>query len=412
MATIKTKFRPSTIPGKPGTVYYQICHSSQVRLLSAKIHLRPEYWDADRDCILPISQADTPYLAERRIKIDSDISRLKSAIEALDSQVTAYHIDDIIAAFHQSESATSLSAFFEQQILHCTQNKNLGTANNYRHTLSSIMNFLGGQDIPLTMITGPLIQQYENWLLTRGVTRNSSSFYIRNLRAIYNKAVRQGLVTQTYPFRNAYTGIDHTRKRALSEDTILRLQKLDLDYSRPLALSRDIFIFSFCTRGMSFIDIVFLRKSDISDGVLTYMRKKTRQQLSIRLEPCMETIINRYREQTKDSTYVFPIITASDSEEAYRQYKMELNYHNRKLKRLSEILGEKLSLSSYCARHTWATTARKHNVPISVISAGMGHTSEKTTQIYLASLDNSIIDKANKGILNQLNHVISMQEST
>ncbi|MFR7608311.1 tyrosine-type recombinase/integrase [Odoribacter laneus] len=122
----------------------------------------------------------------------------------------------------------------------------------------------------------------------------------------------------------------------------------------------------------------------------------------------IEIIISRYSEQTKDSPYIFPVITATNQEEVYKQYRIELNYHNRKLKRLGEELGGNLSLSSYTARHTWATIARKHNIPISVISAGMGHTSEKTTRIYLASLENSVMDKANRGILGVLSNMVSM----
>ena len=104
---------------------------------------------------------------------------------------------------------------------------------------------------------------------------------------------------------------------------------------------------------------------------------------------------------------MFPIITAANPEAAYRQYQIALNYHNRKLKILGQKIGEALPLSSYTARHTWATTARRHNVPISIISEGMGHSSEKTTQIYLASFENSVIDEANKSILKYINRIVS-----
>ncbi|CCZ82077.1 site-specific integrase [Odoribacter laneus] len=408
MATVKVKFRKSTVAGKPGSIYYQLCHNGEVKLLAAKIHLYPEYWDTDNDCIAETVQNETAMLGERRIKIDSDLSRLKHIISDFDGRGIKYRITDIISEFQLSENRISVSFFFKEQIGHCKQNKNLGTARNYERALNSFMTFLKGNDVPLTMITESLVLGYEKWLAEKGVTRNSSSFYIRNLRSVYNKAVKCDLVKQCFPFRNVYTGIDRTRKRAVSEETIVRLQKMNLEYSPPLALSRDLFVFSFCTRGMSFVDIVFLKKSDISDGIISYLRRKTGQQLSIRIEPCIEIIISRYSEQTKDSPYIFPVITATNQEEVYKQYRIELNYHNRKLKRLGEELGGNLSLSSYTARHTWATIARKHNVPISVISAGMGHTSEKTTQIYLASLENSVIDKANRGILGALNNMVSM----
>ncbi len=227
---------------------------------------------------------------------------------------------------------------------------------------------------------------------------------MRNLRAVYNKAVKQNLTVQRKPFEYVYTGIDHTRKRAVNEDVIMRLLKLDLEHSQALSLTRNLFVFSYCARGMSFVDIAFLRKSDISNGLISYVRRKTGQQLTVRVEPCIEQIIRLYQEATANSVYVFPIIDADATpEEAYKQYQIALCYHNRKLKRLGKRIGENLSLSSYTARHTWATAARNHNIPLSIISQGMGHTSEKTTQIYLASLENSVIDEANNKLLGKIN---------
>ncbi len=307
----------------------------------------------------------------------------------------------------KSKHADSVFAFFQERIAHCKVQKQLGTARNYERTLNSFRSFLKGKDISFSRITENMMLEYEMWLLGKGVARNSSSFYIRNLRAVYNKAVKRNLTVQRFPFNNVYTGIDRTRKRAVNEDVIIHLLKLDLEHSKPLALARDLFVFSYCTRGMAFVDISFLRKVDVVNGVICYVRRKTGQQLSIRIEPCIERIIKQYEKETVGRPYVFPLITASEPEAAYKQYQVALNYHNRKLKRLGRDVDENLSLSSYTARHTWATAARKHNVPISVISEGMGHANEKTTQIYLASLENSVIDEANKGIIGCLNNVVS-----
>ena len=163
--------------------------------------------------------------------------------------------------------------------------------------------------------------------------------------------------------------------------------------------------------------MAYLKSSDLYGGMIHYARRKTGQQLSVRIEPCMQQIINRYavdknlpaNGRNADNTckkqispYVFPIITSLNESEAYNQYQIALNKYNRQLKRLSAMLPHGQSLSSYVARHSWATAARNHEVPISVISAGMGHTTEHTTRIYLASLENSIIDDANKSIIDCL----------
>ena len=128
--------------------------------------------------------------------------------------------------------------------------------------------------------------------------------------------------------------------------------------------------------------------------------------MCIRIEPCLRRIIDRYSAITKGSPYVFPVIKSTDIAEAYRQYQTALRYYNRKLKRISRLLELDTPLSSYVSRHTWATTARNHNTPLSVISSGMGHTSEQTTRIYLAAINDSVIDQFNHNILDPLNKAV------
>ncbi|MBR5848069.1 MAG: site-specific integrase [Bacteroidaceae bacterium] len=275
-----------------------------------------------------------------------------------------------------------------------------GTAANYEKTLRVFSKFMGGKELPLTAITGRTIADFNTYLLRRGLLRNSISFYMRILKAVYNKAVRQRLVRQTFPFSDVYTGVDATRKRAIDESFLSRLNSMQLPSGTALALARDIFVFSYCARGMAFVDIVYLLKADCVNGAISYTRRKTGQLLTIRVEPAMQRIIER--NASHSSPYLFPILTSDDSAEAYRQYLAALNNYNYQLSRLSALLNSSCKLTSYTARHSWATAARNHNVPLSVISAGMGHTSEQTTRIYLAALDNSVIDEANRGIIESL----------
>lgn len=152
-------------------------------------------------------------------------------------------------------------------------------------------------------------------------------------------------------------------------------------------------MFSFFTRGMSFVDMVYLRNSDIHDGVLTYARHKTGQMLSMRIEPQLQHIIDRYGNA---SPYILPVLAKDDSYGNYRQQQRELNKFIRKI---GVLLNIPEPLTFYVARHSWATLARDCGTPLTVISAGMGHTSERTTRIYLAQLDHNIIDKANRKII-------------
>lgn len=287
-------------------------------------------------------------------------------------------------------------AFFNEQIAGLKEKGQQGSALNYIRTLHSFSSFLQDTDLTFDDFNEQLVLAYNEWLRKRLIRRNSVSFYMRNLRSVYNKAVCCRLTRQNYPFQKVYTGIDRTRKRAVDESLIARLQNLDLSGHAQLAFARDLFLFSFYTRGMAFVDIAYLRKSNLRHGFIIYARRKTGQILQIKMEPCMLAIINRY---ASESSYIFPLIHDPEPDTAYTQYQSALSHYNKRLKKLSARLGDSVSLSSYTARHSWATVAHNHQVPLSIISAGMGHASEKTTRIYLASLENSMIDQANQGII-------------
>lgn len=400
MAKIKVKLRPSTIEGKAGTIYYSVSHRSIVRHITTKIRLRPDEWDEERQRIISCA---TEHRGRLQNRIDSDVKSLYRIICGLKSRHRAFTADEIIARFYAPERHVSVTKFMQEQIDLLTDCNRLGTARNYRLALNALSAYLDGRELCFPELTPQFIEHYSDHLLRKGLVRNSLSFHMRILRAIYNKAVRRGYADQSFPFCDVYTGIDKTRKRAVSENVILRLIRLKISDNAPLSFARDMFLFSFYTRGMAFVDMAYLRKSDIQEGIIRYARHKTGQQLAVRIEPCIGAIIERYAGAAGDSPYVFPILRGEESIACYRQYNTALRIYNMRLRQLSGMLGLDYTISSYTSRHSWATTARNHNVPLSVISAGMGHSSERITQIYLTSLENSLIDSANRGILERFN---------
>jgi integrase len=216
---------------------------------------------------------------------------------------------------------------------------------------------------------------------------------MRVLRAVYNRAVEEDLCTRQYPFKNVYTGISKTVKRAVDEETIIRIKALDLSKFPVLVLARDLFMFSFYTRGMSFVDMANLTDDNLKAGYLIYTRSKTSQKLTIRTEPCMDEIIARYRD-LRLSPFLLPIYHSES-----RDPVGALRTYNKRLVRISRLLGLEKPLSSYVSRHTWATLARHRGVSLPVISESMGHENEYTTRIYLASLEQSVIDQANAQVI-------------
>ena len=407
MATIKVKFRPSKVKGKAGTICYQLCHRQENRQITTDMRIFPHWWnEKEREPIVVTGNENTVSAYKRQI--ERDLETVRDIIRELDGSGREYTLSEVIGKFQAGKSETGMLGYLKREVSLLLDAGQFGTAHNYQRALNSFSSFLDDIDIPLSMLNSELLCRYEKWLGKRKVIKNSCSFYMRILRATYNKAVKERLVVQTFPFSEVYTGVAKTVKRAVKEETILKLLQLDLSGLSALALSRDMFIFSYSARGMAFVDMAYLKKTDVTGGMITYCRHKTGQLLVLRIEPCMKMILEHYMSDTGESPYVFPIITSEEPELAYRQYQNGLNYHNQKLKLLGKQIGEKLPLSSYLARHSWATAARNHNVPLSVISAGMGHTSERTTLIYLDSLDNSIIDNANNQILEKLNAMVSM----
>ena len=192
----------------------------------------------------------------------------------------------------------------------------------------------------------------------------------------------------------------HQIRINFGQQNIKRMKNLDLSLQPNLEFARDMFLFSFYTRGMSFIDMAHLKKKDLQNGFLSYRRRKTGQQLVIRWEKCMQEIVGKYPEDSL-SPYLLPVLKCP-FKDTHKHYRNVMSGINRNLKEIARLADISFPLSMYCARHSWASAAKGKNIPISVISEGMGHDSEATTQIYLASLDNSVVDKANAQILKSL----------
>ena len=403
ITSVKVKFRASRVSGKAGTIYYQLTHLRRT-CITTGIRLMPGEWDASAQRAVSPEPGRVPVW---QCRIECDVDRLHRIIRDLGREGRPYTVDEVADRFCAQSCGVGVTAFMREQIAQLTADNRLGTARNYTRTLRSFSGFLGGGELPFAAFTERLVEEYNAYLLRRGVVRNTVSFYMRILRSVYNKAVRRRLAEPASPFGGVYTGVDRTRKRAIDERLIARLKSLDLPVSGALPLARDLFVFSYCMRGMAFVDMAFLRKKDMRDGAIHYVRRKTGQRMTVHLEPCMREIIGRYAPRTRDTPYLFPVLTAEDPARAYAQYQVALNYYNRLLKKLASLLGLDSGLSSYTSRHSWATAARNHNVPLPVISAGMGHTSERTTQIYLSALETSVIDSANRKILASLNRCVS-----
>ena len=400
MASIKVKFRPSTVADREGSIYYQIIHERKVRQLLTEYKVLSSEWDESRSMVTTDQKSERKsFILSIRERIRWDVERLVKIDRKLDSNGLAYTADDVIDEFNRYSHEYSLFNFMEGIIAKLKQNEKIRTAETYKATLNSFRKFRQNEDIMLDCINSEVMEAYEAWHHNRGVTPNTISFYTRILRAVYNRAVEDDIIENRSPFRHVYTGIDKTVKRALPLDVIKKIKGMDLSLHGALDFARDMFMMSFYLRGMSFIDMAYLMKSNLKNGYVTYRRRKTGQQLTIEWTSEMQLVLDKYPENESD--YLLPIIKTTGINErcAYRNVGYNIN---RSLKQISNMLGLNFRLSMYVARHSWASAAKAKGVPLSVISEGMGHDSETTTQIYLASLDTSVVDHANAVILKSL----------
>ncbi len=287
---------------------------------------------------------------------------------------------------------TSFYAFAIALAEECKRRGHYSREANY---LTATRSFTAAEgNLPLCRINQAVLADYQQWMREKGISANTSSCYNRTLRAIYNKAVSRGLTKDNHPFKECYTGRARTRKRAINEEYIRLLRQADLHACADLRLTRDLFLFSFYAMGMPFVDMAYMRKTQIVEGTLSYYRHKTRLLVTVPLCQDALHIINIYS-ATSSSAYVFPIINSTREPMAYREYLARLNWYNRALKRLAKAVGIAQTLSSYTMRHSWASMAYRTGVPLPVISQALGHARPDTTMVYIRSVDNSLLRKGN-----------------
>lgn len=293
-------------------------------------------------------------------------------------------------------NTVTLSSFTHSCVAALASGGKLRTAETYTAAELSFRRFNSGKDIRLTNINSDIINRYQRYLLGRGLTPNTVSFYMRVLRAICNKAVRKNLMAPGEPFADVYTGVARTVKRAVSRRILRLVASANLEAHGRLGFARDMFMLAFYLRGIAFVDLANLKRSDLTGNLLTYSRRKTGQALCVRCEPAAMRIMERYAAPA-GSPYLLDIISNPEGN-VRRQYLSVQAAVNKSLRELSRRLSI-CPLTYYVARHSWASIARECSVPLSLISEGLGHDSVKTTRIYLASVRDSAVDRVNSRIV-------------
>ena len=372
----------------------------KARFVALGISIHPKFWDEERESIT----ANHPNKNELQSKIESKKSEFAKRIAKLEALEIPVTFESVIDNRNQSVRVTIREAF-ESEIKRLTTLGKFKSRDKYKFTLSALAKFRR-TDIPFDSIDTTFLKSFEEWMYSVGNSTNTIATRFSVLKALFNKMLKEKRITvKENPF-NSYKVANNwksTRKRAISKEEVGRIIALKIEvnhYTEYKRFARDIFLFSYYSAGMNFGDIARLQYGDISDGRIRYSRQKTKRRLSCRLSPQLEEIMRPYlRHNAEADDYIFPILDKNihtTDQQIYHRLAKTLGKVNRELKKLGTELGLSHPLTTYVARHTYATVMKRAGVNLALISETLGHSSLTTTQIYLDSFDNEQIDEAMK----------------
>lgn len=434
MTSVNFVFRPSGKQGyNLGSLVLRIVHKRRSKSVTLKgCRLYPNEWDSEKQSLIypknnPVRVA---YLEKVQQVLTEETKLLESHLLGIRER-GHYSVDEVISLYRLRKDKGRILGFAESLARELDRRGQFRTARAYRTVTQGLINFNKGMDIPLHQINARLVKDFEIYLRFQGKLPNTISYYMRNLRSIYNKA----LFTKVFkggrdenPFLGVFTGVTKTMKRSLSLTEVKQFCDLDFvsffneglpfneshRYAERLYSAYRYFLFCLFARGMCFIDIAYLTKKNLRGGVIKYVRRKTGRLMEVRVTPEMQTIIESFSLDVARSPYLFPIIVpmigrVETPKTARLKYETALRNQNVRLKKLALLAGINKPISTHWARHTWATIGKHEHVPLQVLSECLGHSSERTTLIYLGLLENSILDEANQAITSaiQYQHTVS-----
>jgi len=403
-ATVKIIcFKSKTLKNGEHPLMIRVCKDRKVKYQSLGISIHPDNWDFQKN--RPLLKCPNRELI-LKIILDKEAEFLTKILE-LTAMRKEYTAATLLASKTNKIKAITVAEFYNELIKNFQKTDRLGNARAYKCSLHSIINFCTKKDLFFSDIDNIWLKKYEQWLRNNKCTEVSISLYFRTLRSVYNNAIAEKCASKSdYPFDEfKISKFDtSTQKRAISKEAIKKIMDVDLSKEKfYVQFSRDVFIFSYLCGGINFIDIASLKNSNLIDNKLAYIRKKTKKKINTPLSSEALQIIQKYSANNTDSNaYIFPILD-------YKIHKTEQQKDNRihkiagivnpSLKIIAKLAGIKTNLTTYVARHSFATVLKNSGVSVALISETLGHSNITTTQIYLDSFESEQISEAFKNLL-------------
>ena len=299
-----------------------------------------------------------------------------------------------------SKERISFYQYAQQQIKTMNEQGRLGNALSYRNTLRLVKKFKANKDIGFQEINYTFLNKLEESYLSRGLSVNGLAVHMRTLRAIYNKAIKDKITDkEAYPFDEYSIKSKPTKKRAISPEAIQKIVVLSYEDESSLFHARNYFLLSFYLMGASYVDMCFLKRSNIIDGRVQYKRRKTGQFYDIKISDSLKPILDYYLKDKQPDDFVLPIIKRETNIDQYNDFLWARKRYNKRLKQIAKDAGIEENLTSYVSRHSFASIANNMAIPVTAISEMLGHQKLTTTQVYLAGLSKDAIDDYNQKII-------------
>ena len=386
-------------------IYLRVIKDRRTRFLAIGANCAPELWDTKAS----LPKKKHPLFHELVVTIETKKIEANKLLLDYSNDKIDYSVDQVKQNLRQSQKAKQqVLEFFNTTIKSLKEAERIGTAEVFQSTKKSLFNFRKEKDFAFTEITPSFLGKYEEYCISRGNALTTRSVYMRTFQRLVNMAKAEKFVKKDFdPFNEyGFTKFRNpkTRKRAIPKDDVMKIKDYEAEHHSSLFHSKNYFMFSYYTRGINFTDLAKLKWSDITYNRVNYVRAKSKKPFSIGLlEPAAE-ILQFYKENyyLRPDSFVFPILNPDflKPQSVKNRTKAVLRRVNSDLKQISKDLGiEEKKLTTYVARHTYATVMKRGGHSTAMISEALGHDSEHTTQIYLDSFENGALDEASKAIL-------------
>lgn len=392
MVTIKLYLdtRYST-DGSPTPLKVVFTHKRTTALLPLGVKLLPSQWDAKKQCVInhPQKEQINAFLLERRATISNILMRMTSEGELLGLSVTEVKNKVMEELSPKSDKSILFLYRFEKYILQCKAER---TKDIYQSTLSKVCAFdSNASSLRFEDISKEWLRRFDRWMAeAHGSSTNTRSIHMRNIRAVFNDAIDNG-ITSAYPFRKFKIKNEATVKRALHVEELRRLFSMDVEPWMQRYV--DCFKLSFMLIGINLADLLTLEKDSMHLDRLQYHRKKTHRLYDIKVEREAMELIEKYKGRER-------LLSWGEGRSSYRSFLMQMDKYLKRLNGGNDgSLNFSVPLTTYVARHSWASIAASIDIPIDTISHALGHgLGNRTTAIYI-DFDMKKVDEANRKVL-------------